>query len=255
MKILLIGNLSIDKIHINNKIIQNLGGGPYYGNKALSYLGIKTKIISSCGEFDINNIKDDNFSIIDIFNENNNEEYGIVSKYSGQIDYNLLKKDLDSDLIIISTIFEDISIETLSKIRNESNAIIALDMQGFMRNKDINKKIVKNKINLDFLKYVDIVKFNNNELSMQFNDDSYINSLEKIKNQGPKIVILTKGKEGVEILDNGLYKFSGEEIKAEHFVGAGDMFLAFFSYFYVSTRDTEISGKMALENLNKKLKK
>ncbi|MHB1377291.1 MAG: carbohydrate kinase family protein [Candidatus Humimicrobiaceae bacterium] len=100
------------------------------------------------------------------------------------------------------------------------------------------------------LKNTEILILNNEEASILINKN---NSLEKaiaLKKLGPRIVIITDGKNPVHCVDsdNTHYLIYPMDIKVMETTGAGDSFSSSFLVGFFKTKDIEFSLKLAIIN-------
>lgn len=142
------------------------------------------------------------------------------------------KKYLNTRAVHLGPVFNEISINAIKSLRKNSNAIITLDPQGFVR-KQVNGIVREKQLDLNYLKYVDVLKISMDEA----------NNLKNIINT-VKIVLLTDGSKGVTIYVDGK-KVKHVPIVRTQVVdetGAGDAFIAGFIKKFIDTKDPVISA-------------
>ena len=142
--------------------------------------------------------------------------------------------DLYSDMVLISPIFDEISIETFEKIKKDSNFIF-LDPQGFLRRKDSANKIYLEKTDLD-LSHIDAIKTSPAELRC------FTNKLESagmmiLQKKGIENVILTD-KENISLLSNDkIYTIKLPNVELFDTTGIGDIFSTTFCCTMIKEKD------------------
>ncbi|MCL4550081.1 MAG: carbohydrate kinase family protein [Bacteroidetes bacterium] len=178
------------------------------------------------------------------------EEY---KNLSGQLDIRCVHDWNIFDGILINMITGfDISLEQLQTIRKKFNGLIYLDVHTLARGISANMKREFRPIpdaSL-WLKNIDVVQANENEIKTL---DQSVNEMEcaaNICSMGPKLLIVTKGSLGAHVYFKNESEVESIFMKGEHVstvnkVGCGDIFGAGFFYFYISTREIELSLKLA----------
>ena len=140
----------------------------------------------------------------------------------------------DNDGTIISPVFDEISLETYSKIKNASNFIL-LDPQGFLREKITNNEISLKRTTLD-LNNVDAIKTNHDELyaltGLTGNDG--IKQLQKL---GIEYVIYTNKQEISLLVKDKLYTIYLPKINLTDTTGIGDIFCSTFVCTMLKEKD------------------
>lgn len=240
MNFILLGNLSKDHIYTENNKINQTGGPIFYQAQVFSdfkeRVGICTKFNELPKQLKNKYIDTTGFiktkpTLIDIFEEKE-KCYGLVRQYAGQIDFqDIPQQYFKAKYFIISTIFDDLNITTIKRIKKEYPKIkICLDIQGYLRPKKLNIPIQKRKIDLTFLKGIEILKFNQAEFDIEFKSQKIgIDILNKI---GVSTYLLTEGAKSIKLYYRGkFYEYQPKIIKTQNTVGAGDILLACFVYY------------------------
>jgi len=131
----------------------------------------------------------------------------------------------DDDGTIISPVFNEISLETYSKIKDSGNFIF-LDPQGFLRTKNSNNEISLKDTALD-LKNINAIKMNPDELysltGLSGND-----GLKKLQKLGIEYVIYTNKQEISLLVKDKLYTIHLPKITLTDTTGIGDIFCSTF---------------------------
>ena len=134
----------------------------------------------------------------------------------------------------------EIDDQMIEQIKSADLVVISDYNKGFLHPEDLrlvselSKASVidtKKPIRFDWSEHFDFIKMNNKEWESPLHDPH-----AKLV-MAPKTII-TQGKRGA-LFDGKLY--SGEEVEVMDVVGAGDSFLAGFSYWYAMTSDIEKS--------------
>ncbi len=160
---------------------------------------------------------------------------------------------IDAQSFYVSPIANEITPDMLKAIKLESN-LVMLDPQGILREISKDGKVeVKSRELGGFLKHVDIVKIGKEEAGALGGGAKEV--LESLRAMGPKIAILTRGRDASMLLsDEGLVKIDSLKVDAKDLTGAGDVFGAAFLTRYIATRDTLESAKFATAVAGLKIK-
>ena len=163
------------------------------------------------------------------------------------LDWNIF----DGILINMITGF-DISLEQLQTIRKKFHGLIYFDVHTLARGISTNMKREFRPIpdaSL-WLKNIDVVQVNENEIKTLDQSANEMECAANICGMGPKLLIVTKGslgakvyfKDGIDV--ESIFRKS-EHVNTVNKVGCGDIFGAVFFYSYISTREIELSLKLA----------
>jgi hypothetical protein len=142
---------------------------------------------------------------------------------------------------LISTQLQEFDVSQIEKIKG---ATIYLDLQGYTSSPTF-KKMRRLEIDPKIWRYLSFVKCNEREIE-------YLpsNFLEYVKQH--KTFILTKGKDGVEFYIQGKrYLIAMQPIKTKNTLGAGDTFLANFTYFHMTGYSIQMAIKKSLQETKK----
>jgi sugar/nucleoside kinase (ribokinase family) len=243
-----------EKIPIES-VDYSVGGSSCNLAVGLSRMGLKTSVFSIVGQdspaekiiqrlidegVDTDNIqtKEDiktNFSVV--INTKDGERTIFV--YHGWGDYREIKfkKGIKTDWIFLSSggdhlqELEDnlVALSGKGEVRIAWNPGAIQIEEGVSKHKDLLK-------NLDvlFLNREEAIKFTNFPVKPKDED-----LLKKLHNFGPKIVVITKGRDGAKVFDGNIfYKTEAIEVKVKDSTGAGDGFAAGFL------------GKLAVDKYN-----
>ena len=141
---------------------------------------------------------------------------------------------LNSDSVLISPIFDEISNDTFEKIKKDANFIF-LDPQGFLRRKDLQNKIYLEKTDLN-LSGVSAIKISPDELECLTNkyEDA---GMEQLQKKGIENVILTN-KQIISLLSkNKIYTIKLPNLELFDTTGIGDIFCATFCCTMIKEND------------------
>ena len=141
---------------------------------------------------------------------------------------------LDTDSVIISPLFDEISIEMFEKIKKNANFVL-LDPQGFLRRKNSENKIYLEHADLN-LSNVSAIKVNPDELKC-LTSASNIDGAKILQKKGIDNVILTD-KQSISLLsENKIYSITLPDIKLNDTTGIGDIFSATFCCTMLKEKD------------------
>ena len=140
----------------------------------------------------------------------------------------------DNDGVIISPVFNEISLETYSQIKNSDNFTF-LDPQGFLREKNSNNEISLKRTSID-LNNINAIKMNPDELhaltGLTGNDG--IKQLQKL---GIEYVIYTNKQEISLLVKDKLYTIHLPKINLTDTTGIGDIFCSTFVCTMLKEKD------------------
>ncbi|MDP6897647.1 MAG: PfkB family carbohydrate kinase [Candidatus Nitrosopelagicus sp.] len=140
----------------------------------------------------------------------------------------------DDDGIIISPVFDEISLDTYSQIKNSDNFTF-LDPQGFLREKNSNNEVSLKRTLLD-LANIDAIKMNPDELyaltGLTGNDG--IKQLQKL---GIEYVIHTNKQEISLLVKDKLYTIFLPKMTLTDTTGIGDIFCSTFTCTMLKEKD------------------
>ena len=141
---------------------------------------------------------------------------------------------LDSDSVIISPLFDEISIELFEKIKKNASFVL-LDPQGFLRRKNSENKIYLEQTDLN-VSGISAIKVNSDELRSLTNN-SNIDGIKILQKKGIENVILTD-KQNISLLsENRIYSIALPDIELNDTTGIGDIFSATFCCTMLKEKD------------------
>jgi len=141
---------------------------------------------------------------------------------------------LDTDSVIISPLFDEVSLEMFAKIKNDANFVL-LDPQGFLRRVNSENKIYLEQTNLN-LSNISAIKVNSDELRSLTNS-SNLDGIKILQKKGISNVILTD-KQNISLLsENKIYSITLPDIELNDTTGIGDIFSATFCCTMLKEKD------------------
>lgn len=141
---------------------------------------------------------------------------------------------LDTDSVIISPLFDEISIELFEKIKKNANFVL-LDPQGFLRRKNSENKIYLEQTDLN-LSNISAIKVNQDELKY-LTGASNVDGIKTLQKKGIDSVILTD-KQNISLLSkNRIYSITLPNLELVDTTGIGDIFCAAFCCTMLREKD------------------
>ena len=141
---------------------------------------------------------------------------------------------LDTDNVIISPLFDEISIELFEKIKKNANFVL-LDPQGFLRRKNSENKIYLEQADLN-LSNISAIKVNQDELKY-LTGTSNVDGIKILQKKGIDSVILTD-KQNISLLSkNRIYSITLPNLELNDTTGIGDIFCAAFCCTMLREKD------------------
>ncbi len=243
MKITIFSHCTIDEISRNGNIVETPGGPALYCGytaKNMKFdVDLRTKIgpdfsyvpnLEKRGIF----LRQDSIS--------NNPTTRFLLKISGTerelflkakcdpIDYH----SFDSDGVIISPVFDEVSEEVLDNVKENSDFTL-LDPQGYLRRVDEGKKIFLEKTLLDLSK-INVIKTDPEEAF-------YLTGLKEkdamllLQKKGVKHVLYTNKQDITMLVKERLYHLKIPNMSIGDTTGVGDIFCASFACSYLKEKD------------------
>ena len=141
---------------------------------------------------------------------------------------------LNTDNVIISPIFDEISIELFEKIKNNASFVM-LDPQGFLRRRNSENRIRLEQTDLN-LSNVSAIKVNTDELKC-LTGESNVDGIKILQKKGIDSVILTD-KQNISLLSkNRIYSITLPNLELNDTTGIGDIFCAAFCCTMLKEKD------------------
>ena len=242
MKLDVISHCTIDTIEINNSKYVVPGGPGCYCSLTARSLKFDVKLHTKFGS---------DFTLSDYFTEQkivfkNAFSNELTTQFTLQLvnsERTLFLKNkceaisnvvLDTDSVIISPLFDEISFELFEKIKNDANFVL-LDPQGFLRRLNSENKIYLEQTDLN-LSGISAIKVNSDELRSLTNHGN-LDGVKILQKKGIDNVILTD-KQNISLLsENKVYSIALPDIELNDTTGIGDIFSAAFCCTMLKERD------------------
>ena len=142
--------------------------------------------------------------------------------------------DNDDDGTIISPVFDEISLETYSQIKNSDNFTF-LDPQGFLREKNSNNEVSLRNTTLD-LTNINAIKMNPDELFALTGLTGH-DGIKQLQKLGIEYVIYTNKKEISLLVKDKLYTIFLPKMTLTDTTGIGDIFCSTFTCTMLKEKD------------------
>jgi sugar/nucleoside kinase (ribokinase family) len=242
MKLDVISQCTIDTIQVNDSKYVVPGGPACYCSLTARILKFDVRLHTKFGS---------DFPLVDYLVEQKIVfENALSTKQTTQFTLNLVNSErvlflqnkcepisnitLDTDSVIISPLFDEISVELFKKIKNDANFVL-LDPQGFLRRTNSENKIHLEQTEID-LSNVSAIKVNPDELRCLTNT-SNIDGVKILQKKGIDNVILTD-KQNISLLSkNKIYSITLPNIQLDDTTGVGDIFCAAFCCTMLREKD------------------
>ena len=142
--------------------------------------------------------------------------------------------NLDTDSVIISPLFDEISLDLFEQITKDTKFIL-LDPQGFLRRVNSENMVYLEHVDLN-LSGVSAIKVNSDELKALTNAD-YLDGIKILQKKGIDNVILTD-KQDISLLSNDkIYSITLPDIELNDTTGIGDIFSTAFCCTMLKEKD------------------
>ena len=242
MKLDVISHCAIDTIQVNDSKYVVPGGPACYCSLTARSLKFDVKLHTKFGS---------DFPLVDYLIEQKIVfENALSTKQTTQFTLNLVNSErelflqnkcdpisnitLDADSVIISPLFDEISVELFEKIKNDASFVL-LDPQGFLRRVNSENKIYLEQTDLN-LSGISAIKVNSDELRSLTNS-SNLDGIKILQKKGIDNVILTD-KQNISLLsENKIYSITLPDIKLNDTTGIGDIFSSAFCCTMLKEKD------------------
>ncbi|MEM0371836.1 MAG: PfkB family carbohydrate kinase [Ignisphaera sp.] len=238
--------MTLDKVGERLKV----GGSGYYGGRALAtYLDVETYVLTNVDEnyrglvlgllnsygIKVFEIKSNGMPIFIISSGKAVEFQGTSSKISKEIIESYLKVGGFS-IVIIAPIMREIDIDSIYILEDFSRStinVVALDIQGFVRN------VVDNRITCEWiedleliLRYVDIVHGNIKEFCFAKEELMVVKNIKELSTTLDTAFLVSLDARGTYLVYSGeIFYIPSLSVNTVDDVGAGDVLLAVASYY------------------------
>ena len=161
---------------------------------------------------------------------NNSDRKLFVENMCDNIDF----IENNDDGTIISPVFDEISLDTYSQIKNSDNFTF-LDPQGFLREKNSDNEVSLKRTSLD-LANIDAIKMNPDEL-FALTGLSGHDGIKQLQKLGIEYVIHTNKQEISLLVKNKLYTIFLPKMTLTDTTGIGDIFCSTFTCTMLKEKD------------------
>lgn len=252
-----VGHFTID-LTCSPKIVTpepTLGGSPTYVSVAAKKLSAKVSLISKVGEdfahrhiawltahgIDLSGLKMIKGASTTrfILNYVNWKRQLQLKSQAPPIMPEDIPNSLRARVVHIAPVANEISPNIVDKLRKQTDTL-SIDPQGFIREIDVNGNVhLKRWEDQLVLEQIDVYKSSHSEIRMATGLADLKLGMEKIRNYGAKIVIVTEGIKGSKLLFEGkLYDVPACKPKiVRDPTGAGDTFIGAFLVEYLAGKD------------------
>ena len=270
MKLLVIGHSVLDFIK-SDKEQKISAGGIFYSISALNHLTTSDDEIFLCSQFDdetyhyfryefekVNNKylqKVDEIPRVHLNLQKNKERHEAYENITNNL---LLSfSDLNSfDGIQINMITGfDITLDQLKQNRNNYSGLIYIDIHTLSRglNDDYKREFRLIPDFKDWVKCLDIIQVNQNELYTLSHKKNEFEIVEEIFGFGIVVLCVTKGELGAKVYyrnqnEIASYFIAATKINNPNIIGCGDVFGASFFYSYIGNKNAMESLTNAVAN-------
>ncbi len=253
MKICIASHVALDEIiDLRGEKTESLGGPVCYGSLLAKTFNFNTFAATKVGNDmagKLQLLRDCNIFLTEnqIDKSNPTTKFRLIlNKDSGRQLYLLsscseikLNDFVDSDALLLSPIFEEISQDTLRKVvGNYGDRFIMIDPQGFLRYENSEGLILNRKrINLD-LKGVTAIKADPEELSALTGGTTSIEGMIKLRDKFNLEFVISTGSNSIIFLHkNIVYTIKFKKIDSPDHTGLGDILATGFTCAYLKERD------------------
>ncbi|MHA1577092.1 MAG: carbohydrate kinase family protein [Candidatus Thorarchaeota archaeon] len=261
MEIVVVGHLSRDLLITPDTKRESLGGGTAYVMIAPSIgafgAGIVTRVGSNFEQEYVDSLKSAGIDLsgfrtsdsyttrfVNKYDKDGNRTQRIEATASEIRAPDLLTQHLEANIVHFCPLLNEIHPSAIEAARS-FGALVSLDVQGFTR-KLVGKKVKKKTWDNsdDILRYVDVVKCNEQELEMVVGMKSEVSAVTHILSLGPRIVLVTKGQKGSTVHTRNSHVDIPTVIseKLVDQTGCGDTLTIGFLLEYMRTGDVKRAG-------------
>jgi sugar/nucleoside kinase (ribokinase family) len=252
------GNLTLDELDRNGKIMVRPGGSALYSSLAAGYLGARVSVFSNIG-------RDYPRSILSSI-QNHGIDVSRVKTFDApttrfRISYHGDSRKLalihpgrklmpagrhgSLDAIHLGPVFKEVGLDLLNYARQNSQ-FLSLDVQGLLRTLDRNGfvRLVRGS-NGPFLSKCNLVKATEEEARLMAPAATIVATARRLLHRGARYVIITQGRSGSLLVRKGgsvLHIPSVREGKVVDPTGAGDIFVGSWLATFLATKDPFWAG-------------
>ena len=242
MKLDVLSHCTIDTIQVNNSKYVVSGGPACYCSLTARILKFDVRLHTKFGaDFPlVNYLTEQKIVFEDALSTKPTTQF-MLDLVNSERELFLLSKcepinniTLDSDSVIISPLFDEISSDLFERIKNDASFVL-LDPQGFLRRKSPENRIYLEQTDLN-LSNVSAIKVNPDELKCLTNT-SDIDGVKILQKKGIDDVILTD-KQNISLLSKDkIYSITLPNIELNDTTGIGDIFCSTYCCTMLKEKD------------------
>ena len=242
MKLDVLSHCTIDTIQVNNSKYVVSGGPACYCSLTARILKFDVRLHTKFGtDFPlVNYLTEQKIVFEDALSTKPTTQF-MLDLVNSERELFLLSKcepinniTLDSDSVIISPLFDEISSDLFERIKNDASFVL-LDPQGFLRRKSPENRIYLEETDLN-LSNVSAIKVNPDELKCLTNT-SDIDGVKILQKKGIDNVILTD-KQNISLLSKDkIYSITLPNIELNDTTGIGDIFCSTYCCTMLKEKD------------------
>jgi sugar/nucleoside kinase (ribokinase family) len=241
MKLAVFSHCTIDEININGNVYERLGGPACYCSGAARNLGFDVELHTMFGPdyTNIEYLQKNKIQFDNAQSQKNTTRFRLdiagadrtlwIKNICAEIDYT----KTDADGILVSPVFDEISAQTLEKLKSDSK-LVALDPQGFLRRKGHDGLVLFERTNLS-LDGISVLKSDPNEVYQL----TGVEGLDGAKLLHKKVehLLYTNKREVSLFYKNKQYSITLPNMDIYDTVGVGDIFTATYCCTMLKEKD------------------
>ena len=258
--LLVVGNLTIDKVIIRGGRRIQAGGSAFYTPLAAAKMGLRVGIISKVGydyqkEY-LDEMRAIGIDVAGVENVRDTPTTRFLLDYTGDERHLYLKgcckpiepwdiHDIKAETGHIAPVLDEVPAETVLELSDRC-LLLSLDPQGYVRQATKDGAVEpKRWFDAQILSHITVFKSSVKELQWITGLENPWKSMEKIRNSGPEIVVATQGGEGALMLaEEDCYSIPAFPTHPVDPTGAGDVFIGGFLSQYLRDQDVVWSASI-----------
>jgi len=241
MKLAVFSHCAIDTITIDGYNYEQVGGPACYCGITARQFKFDVDLFTKFGpDFPKQYLTENKINFANSESEKNTTKFSISINGSDRtlklenecepIDYS----SVSADGHIVSPIYHEISDDTFTKIKDDSNFLL-VDPQGFLRQKDSQNNIVLENTNLD-LSNVNAIKVNLEE-AQQIVNGTHDEMMLALQKKGAEYVLLTNKIDVSLLVKDKVYSITLPNKQIHDTTGVGDIFCSAFCCTMLKEKD------------------
>lgn len=241
MKIGIYAHCTIDSIRIGGVTNQHFGGPACYSGITARRLKLDVEMHTKFGvDFQTEYMIDNGIEFKDALSKSPTTRFlihvmGIERKlYLKEICESIEFAESDSDGVLVSPIFDEISHETFARIVDDSEFVF-LDPQGFLRGKSQSGEIFLKDTDLDLSK-VYAIKADSDDMKILVGDQGTA-GMKKLREKGIDYILSTKREDLSMLTGDRQYMLRLPDMEIYDTTGIGDIFSAAFMSTMITQND------------------